>query len=336
MRRLAPVLLFLLLIASLQVGCASRATGWASTTRPYLTDEWRLDLLILGDWGTAKPAQRTMADAIVRYMKDNSIKFDACLSPGDNFYVDLEDENDPQWEALFEKMYPRDLMDFPWYCVLGNHDYEGNKKQVELRYAQTHPMSRFKMPSNWYRLTIPSDKPLLTILAVDSCKGEMPPATWETQKVWLASEVQKPRETKWLLWLAHHPPFSNGKHGDNQAVQDDWGGYIRQSKADFYVAGHEHSLQHLEITGWPTIIVSGGGGQRLVAMRRNDRGPFSRSAYGFAHMTLTEKYAEVRFLDSSGRLLHLFTRTPEGKVEVWATSPSDPATSDFWRSLFGQ
>jgi hypothetical protein len=332
MRRLAPVVLFLLLTF---VGCAAPATGWTSTTRPYSSGKGTLNLLIMGDWGCAKPAQKEVADAVANYIRKNHVKFDACLSPGDNFYVNLRSVDDPQWQTVFEKMYDPKVFNFPFYCVYGNHDYEGNKRQIELDYAKKHPDGRFKMASNWYRYEIPAKDPLVTILAVDSCKGEMPVSTWEAEKAWLENEVQKPKETPWLMWFAHHPSFSNGKNGDALGIQVDWQKLIVQSHADFYIAGHEHGLQHLEIQGWPTIIASGGGGQRLVAMRRDDRGPFSRSTYGFVHLTLTEDVAEARLIDSSGNLLHLFTRDRHGNVKVWSTSASDPRTYGWFRSLIG-
>ena len=65
MRRLAPVMLFLFLAFT---GCANPATGWTSTTRPYADGKATLNLLIMGDWGCAKPAQKEVADAIAKYI----------------------------------------------------------------------------------------------------------------------------------------------------------------------------------------------------------------------------------------------------------------------------
>ena len=66
----------------------------------------------------------------------------------------------------------------------------------------------------------------------------------------------------------------------------------------------------------------------LEKCRRNDqRGPFSKSIYGFAHFQITPEKTIVRFIGEDGRMLHAFERNRAGSVKVLADSPSDKATT---------
>ena len=107
-------------------------------------------ILMLGDWGTdTEPGQQiTVANAMKRWVSENSIRPDALLMLGDNFYGEMSDGvNSRRWIKQFEEMYPSSFFPGPAYAMLGNHDYEtsrGNKVEVELAY--TRQSSRWTMP----------------------------------------------------------------------------------------------------------------------------------------------------------------------------------------------
>jgi tartrate-resistant acid phosphatase type 5 len=85
-----------------------------------------------------------------------------------------------------------------------------------------------------------------------------------------------------------------------------------------YLAGHDHDMQHLGFEGHPTSFVISGGGGALLTNPKIDpsqRGPYEQKVYGFSHLSVTPRQMTLRHLDSEGRTLHAFTKTPEGKIK---------------------
>jgi tartrate-resistant acid phosphatase type 5 len=282
--------------------------------------------LALGDWGLDTNDRHTVADAMAAYMAANG-RPDAALLLGDNYKLPPGHESDDQFHELFEGTYDAKRFDFPFYAALGNHDYEKNKADIELSYTAHHDGTRWHMPSRWYRVDFPQDKPLVTVFVLDSNKDDLPAESWLAQTQWMKQELAKPHG-KWTICCCHHTMFSNGAHGDNGVLQTTWGPILKQNKVDFFLCGHDHTLQHLELDGWSTsFVVSGGGGAGRKPMLRDNRGPFSKSVIGFAAFDFTPEKTAVRLLGGDGALLHEFTRDSAGHVVVAHTTPGDKATT---------
>jgi hypothetical protein len=293
-----------------------------------------VNLLAMGDWGRNDANQRSVAAALNGYVKSSHRAFDAMLLAGDNFYVPLENVNDAKWQTMFERLYDPAIMDFPFYPALGNHDYQHDNYLTEQAYSKVNPSSRWKFPSRWYRVDFPQDDPLVTVLMLDSNMPLMGDQAWAQETAWIRTELEQPRTATWLICAAHHPFFSNGDHGDNGVLRGAWGPMFAKAKVDFFVAGHEHDLQHLEIEGWrQSFVLVGGGGATTRPMRVDRRGPFSKAAYGFASMRLTPQLATVDLIARDGTVLHEFTRTPEGSVAVTQSKASDVAIPRTIRSI---
>jgi hypothetical protein len=99
----------------------------------------------------------------------------------------------------------------------------------------------------------------------------------------------------------------------------DWDPLFRQHNVHLYLAGHDHDLQHLEFEGHPTsFFLSGGGGADLYDLKidPSKRGPYGQKVYGFSHLSVTKKQMTLRHIDESGRVLHAFSKTPEGKITI--------------------
>ena len=218
---------------------ASSALPAAPTTQPSAASRpsSELNLLAMGDWGEAASAQKTVADAMAGYVEHQHAPFGGLLSAGDNFYVPLTGIDDPAWQNLFEKMYDPKRLDFPFYIALGNHDYDQNKYLIEFAYARAHPESRWKQPARWFRIDLPANNPLVTVIMLDSDRDDLNLADWAEQKKFLADELAKPR-ARWTICCAHHPLFSNGIAADNGILQRDWGALFRKYDVDIYLCGH--------------------------------------------------------------------------------------------------
>ena len=277
-------------------------------------------LLALGDWGLETTDRLKVADAMAAYDADHG-RPEGALLLGDNYKLKTGQESDAQFHELFEGTYDSRRFAFPFYAVLGNHDYEKNKSEIELGYASRHEGTRCAMPARWYRVDLPQENPLVTVLVLDSNKDNMPARDWQAEMEWMNQELSKPHG-KWSICCCHHTMFSNGSHGDNGVLQGVWGPILKQYKVDFFVCGHDHTLQHLQPEGWTTsFVVSGGGGAGRRPMLRDNRGPYSRSVIGFAAFDLTPDKATVRLIGGDGALLHEFTRDGAGRVTVGHTTP---------------
>jgi hypothetical protein len=287
-------------------------------------DGHSFEFLSVGDWGADTPDRQTTADAMARRAAESHPA--AVLLLGDNFYVKVKDVDDPIWQTFFEKTYDSVKLNIPFYAVLGNHDYKTKDDTVELAYsARGH--TRFYLPSRYYRLDLPAEHPVVTLFMLDSDQGLMPAETWKTETKWLESELAKPH-AKWIICCAHHDMFGNGNHSDNGVLMTTWGTLFKKYKVDFYLCGHEHTLQHLEIPDWSTtFVIAGGGGAPRHPMLRDARGPFSRSILGFADFHIDDQAVTVSLVGVDGAVLHSFQRTPDGKVTTLINTPSDKATA---------
>jgi tartrate-resistant acid phosphatase type 5 len=301
------------------------------------------NLIGFGDWGLDSPDRQQVANAMAAYADKSPEPINCALSLGDNFYVPLHSADDPQFIKLFEQTYDPRRLNFPFYAVPGNHDYDtldGHVKlEWEMLYAATHPNSRWKFPAKWYRLDLPADHPLLTILMLDSDKENdkqpsMSPAEWQSELKWLDQQLSSPRAA-WTMCCAHHTVYSNGDHGDNGVLVTQWGTLFEKYKVDFYLCGHDHSLQHLEPGTYTSYVVSGGGGAKRKAMLRDNRGPFSRSVTGFAAFSFGPDQTTVRLLGADGSVLHAFVRTKAGAVTITQNTRSEPKTTQPLRLIEG-
>ena len=100
----------------------------------------------------------------------------------------------------------------------------------------------------------------------------------------------------WKVVYGHHPIYSEGQHEDNNqkiaqllpALKD---------RADVYIAGHDHDMQHLKPEGRLHFFVAGSAG-KLRTIEPGPRSLFARGANGFAVIeadarTLTVTFVEV-------------------------------------------
>jgi tartrate-resistant acid phosphatase type 5 len=314
----------------------SSAWAGASASTQAASDAGAAELLMVGDWGydDDQAAQSQVASGMRRYVGDKALTPQALLMLGDNWYGELTGgAQSPRWKTQFEQMYPADVFRGPAYAILGNHDYQkwpDSKVEAELAYAM-NAHTRWTMPSRWYTFEFPAKDPLITFIALDS---NMPfkdgtsehgkdftltSAQQAEQLVWLEEELKRPRTTPFLVVMGHHPVYSDGPHGDHPVLVRDWDPMFQKYKVDVYLGGHDHDLQHLEFEGHPTThFLSGGGGADLYNLKvdQTTRGPFAQKVYGFSHLSVTERQLTLRHIDPSGRILHAFTKTPEGKISI--------------------
>jgi hypothetical protein len=306
-----------------------------SLAKPHEKSAEGFHWFMVGDWGYEQPAgQEAVAATMSAYVRERTLKPDVLLMLGDNWYGDLTGGVDsPRWKTHFEDLYPKSVFDCRAYAVLGNHDYQRmpeSKVDAELAYAKRGG-SRWTMPARWYSFEFPAKQPLVTVIALDSnmphpmgqqasgVNFTLTPEEQAEQLRWLKAELEKPRSTPYLIVMAHHPIYSNGPHGDHKVLIADWEPLLRKHKAHLYLAGHDHDMQHLEFEGHPTsFVLSGGGGADLYTLKIGEaqRGPYATKAYGFSHLQIAPDKMTLLHMDQTGRMIHGFTKTPQGAVKI--------------------
>lgn len=306
-----------------------------------------LHFLAIGDFGTGSSDQKAVSQAMQDFLAKTKLTPEALLLLGDNFYgashpVVVNGKvikgkeatpftaDSPRWKTEIEDMYPEAVFGFPMYAVLGNHDYHDNRggERTQLAYAQK-PGVRWRMPAKHYRQDFDG---LLTVLFLDSNLREVSGKDSKTKKytraslngeeviaqnAWLKAELSKPR-APFTLVVAHHPVYSNGDHGDTQALVTAWEPLLQEHRVHAYLCGHDHDLQHLEMKGrFTSHVLSGGGGARTRKLETTERTmPYGKDVHGFTHLNVTAEAMTFSHHGVDGQLLHRFVKRPDGKVEI--------------------
>jgi hypothetical protein len=81
---------------------------------------------------------------------------------------------------------------------------------------------------------------------------------------------------------------------------------VLDGRADLYICGHEHDLQHLKPQGNLHFVIAGGGGARVRPIEKGERSLFAASSYGFAVLEAARNALAVRFIDDKLAPLYEF------------------------------
>lgn len=240
-----------------------------------------------GDFGTGSASQYAVAKAIKNQCDKMGCDFAVTL--GDNIYNNgVRSVNDALFQSHFEKPYA--ALHFPFYMVLGNHDYRGNI-QAQIDYSQKS--SKWVMPRRYYHF----ERGPVTFLALDTNT----PADRAQQAY--VNTVKKEHTTPWLITFGHHPRKTNSvyKNSLSPALKQLVDSLCGSSQ--MYLSGHEHDQQHLRSHCGTDYLVAGTG----AGQRKNGKGPdtlYSGNELGFAWFEVSDKTLYFALISSSGKKLY--------------------------------
>ena len=254
-------------------------------------DRRNVRVLAFGDFGDGSERQARMAAAMARLHAKTP--FDFAVTLGDNFYpAGMAGPADPRWQRDFERLY--EPMHIRFYPSLGNHDWVLSDSPVsEILYSEK---------SRWWQM--PADR--YTFIA-----GPVQFFALDTNLIsraqleWLDRELGRSK-TRWKIVYAHHPIYSYGWHGDETSLRDSLLPLLR-GRANIYLAGHDHDLQHLAPEGGVHFVVAGGGGAAPRAVTPGTRALFAASKNGFAVIEASRSALTVMLVDENLETLHQFT-----------------------------
>jgi hypothetical protein len=131
----------------------------------------------------------------------------------------------------------------------------------------------------------------------------------EPQLRWLGEQLDRSTAV-WKIVYGHHPIYSEGVHEDNNQKIEQLLPVLRD-RADIYLAGHDHDMQHLKPEGRLHFFVAGSGG-KLRPIEPGPRSLFAKSAHGFAVLEIDAAALQVAFVDTALAELyrHALKRSP--------------------------
>ena len=278
------------------------------------TEDQMKDFIVIGDTGKQTLAQREVANSMKKYCQQKSC--DAAFLLGDNvYYAGMDSVDDPILDIVFKDYYQ--ALSFPFYAILGNHDYGKlsfslRKAMYQLEYSKRNP--QFLMPSRFYYKEFEN----MVVAFLDTTR-----MMWRmdiNSQAEMMEEAHKLAQAsnKWFIVVGHHPYLSNGDHGNAghyDRVKLPYfvsGKYVKKfldqyvcNSADIYFSGHDHSLQMMpgnQIGCTSYLIVSGAGasGSGLKARNVTD---FQVTEPGYFHLSVSSDKISISAINSKAEEL---------------------------------
>ncbi|MEW6126376.1 MAG: metallophosphoesterase [Acidobacteriota bacterium] len=244
-------------------------------------------VLAFGDFGTGSKAQKETAAAMLAFHRKTPFDFGVTL--GDNFYdAGMASPADARWKIWWEELYTP--LGIKFYASLGNHDWGlADSPAAEILYSS----ASWKMPALYYTFTAGAAQ----FFALDT--NEMS----EAQLAWLKDQLDKSK-ARWKIVYGHHPIYSDGEHGDSLVLAQKLLPVI-EGRADIYLVGHDHIIEHLKPSDSKIhYLIAGGGGATLYKLKESKRAYFAESVNGFAVLEATAEEIKVRFIGVDGKQLY--------------------------------
>ena len=127
------------------------------------------------------------------------------------------------------------------------------------------------------------------------------------QKQWLEEVLNDSSPAvKWKIVVGHHPMYSGGGRTeayDTRAIRRSLEPLFRKYGVDVYLAGHEHSLQHIVPVGKTQHFISGSASER-TAVQLIPESRMVASVYGFLTFSLTKNEMLVQTLNHEGKVFY--------------------------------
>lgn len=282
-----------------------------------------LNFIAFGDWGRNGEYFQT---AVAKQMSAAAYDMDTdfFIVTGDNFYPNgVQSIHDEQWTYSFGNIYNHYTLQSDWYVVLGNHDYRGSP-EAQIEYSKIS--RRWHMPARYYTKTFSIDddttQQVLFLMIdtnpfikkyhhEDNYKEGVSTQDTTAQKQWLEAQLQNASPNiKWKIVVGHHPPYTGGKRINDASttdIRDSFKSLFDKYGVDFYICGHEHSLQYIKPEGTTHYLISGAGSEATVAGLYPNIGKFAAGIGGFMTFSMTNKAVLLQIIDYKGNILYKTT-----------------------------
>lgn len=261
-----------------------------------------LHFFAVGDTGTGDANQYAIAAAMEKRCLELG-HLDGLMLLGDLFYMEgVSSVQDPQWTEKILKPYGSPcLKKTNIYPVFGNHDYRGNKEAF-IEYSQID--KRWKMPHRFYSVNFGN---LVKFIGLDTNFSDFCFMSQHCVVDFLRNELSQ--KAKWKIIMAHHPLANSSAAGYSHSGSTLLGKFFQWlscNKADLWLSGHSHHLEHRKIDACSIeLFVAGGGGGELQDLSRAKEGTmFASSQFGFLELEISPDHLQFQFLDEKLKVLY--------------------------------
>lgn len=243
----------------------------------------------------------------------------AIINLGDTFHFwGVQSTDDPGWYSNFENIYTAASLHNLWYCVLGNHDYQGNT-QALIDY--TDKSRRWNLPARYYTKKFSRGGITVEFIFIDTTpllqraltQPEIYPDAslqdTDAMKEWLEQALAD-ADADWVVVAAHHPVYSSrpdsaGQRADVSAYLE---GVLAQHRPDFYLAGDVHCFEHTQRPGDTTDYVTCTSGSQAYPVEAGENVVFADGNSGYMTFVFDKSEAIFTMHDSNGNILYEYTK----------------------------
>jgi hypothetical protein len=164
----------------------------------------------------------------------------------------------------------------------------------------------------------------MTFVSVDTISIEKDENNAEGMINTMDKDLKNADKKDWKIVFGHYPCHSGGCYSvylpSYNILQEKVEPVMKKQKADFYLSGHDHNLQHWvtkdNSRGVEHITTGAGGANRYSKKDRNVRKneakgvelKFFEEQYGFTYFVVNKDEISVYFVNSNREVIHHFTR----------------------------
>jgi Calcineurin-like phosphoesterase len=242
--------------ASHRKGGPDTTVAWTPFTEQ---DPPAVHLAIAGDVGESGSGLDATAAAIADIGRVQP--FDALVLLGDLAYPEGEPSKLP--DTVFGPFADVLEQGASLLAVLGNHDVAEEKEHVGSL------LSALDMPGRWWARTLGD----VLIVGLDSNRPDDP-----AQLAWLDATLAAATE-RWRIVVLHHPPFSAGYQGSDEAVRRAFVPVFERHGVQLVLSGHDHDYQRSRPVHGVTYVVSGAA----AGTRGTGEEDFTAVSYSWRH-----------------------------------------------------
>lgn len=221
-------------------------------------------ILAFGDSGDGSTAQRALRDEMLVH------EFDVFLHLGDMAYGA---GRFTEFEANVFGIYEGFLHSVPTYPAIGNHEYMTGRAQPYLDVYYLFEQALRPADQERYYSFDYGDVHFIALDSNPEMLATLSSTSTDDMLDWARADLAATDAT-WRIAFFHHPPYSSGAHGSDEALWDDVLPLLEDGGIDLVLVGHDHHYERsVPITDGAaaaagdveaiTYIVAGAGGASL-------------------------------------------------------------------------
>lgn len=208
---------------------------------------------VAGDVGESGARLDATADAMARI--EDGDEFDVLLLLGDNVYPSGDPAELPH--TVFEPF--ADVLDdgTDLFAVLGNHDEPHGDAQLEA----------LGMPGRWWA----EERGDVLLVGLDSNQVD------NREQLAFLEETLDDSPATWKIVALHHPPYSAGYHGSDEAAREAFSPLFERYGVQLVLSGHDHDYQRSKVINGVTYVVTGAAART----RRTGKDDFTAASFSW-------------------------------------------------------